>query len=61
MCSSCDAYSSVQGGERVCVKSKCVGAERVGGVGALQVANFGRVLEGQRLKSEARLVVGHDE
>ena len=42
MFTSCDAYSSVQGGERVCVKGKCVGAERVGGVGALQVARFRR-------------------
>ena len=61
MCSSCDAYSSVQGGESVCVKSKCVGAERVAGVGAHQVARFRRVMEGQRLESKAGLVAGHDE
>ena len=37
------------------------GAGWVGGVGALQVARLGRVLEGQRLENEAQLAAGHDE
>ena len=52
MCCSCDAYSSVQGGE---IRESVWGQSRVGGVRALQVASFGRVLEGQCLESEARL------